>query len=624
MYVQYLEGEKFPCKNPEVSDDINDFDDAGYILEPDEVVIDLDDNIPISTIHKLIDYFKIKTQIEWTDRGCHLYYKKPTPEVRGKQGMTPLGIEVELFRKKGNQKYTSVCCKRHGVRRKVENFGVREPFPDFFRFGTYDNLLGLEVGEKRNNLLFKHKKRILKYANWRKILRFVNENILGEPLDEKEFDTLARDDAASGVADEEYQVAEYLMRELGAVFFQKRLYIRDENGKYIMEEEEIQRIVYNYCPGKKSFFVKEVIEQMRMRARRIDPNTEFRVKFKNGYLYRGEFYEDDFKGFTPFAIDIAYNPDAKPVQIVDDYLDQLSGGDKAYRDRIIEIISHCLVVNKDFKRMLAKFHIIHGNGGEGKGTFLQIIKTILGYKNCSALSIEQMDDERYAYNLSGKLSNLGDDLSSKPINDQQMKMLKNISTCDAIEIRKMRENSVTAEFTATLIFTSNHIIKSFEKSDAYKRRVDWLPIFGKPKDPDPMFISKVTTPEALEYWIKLAVDGYFRLYEQKGFTYTSIIDEYNQEYHRENDNTIMFLETMDRDQIIHKRPPEIQSLYETWCDENGEDPLSKKTLRESIQRKFGLIVKNERIKTGQTSQVIRAYAEPSAEERKRMATEYDG
>ena len=92
------------------------------------------------------------------------------------------------------------------------------------------------------------------------------------------------------------------------------------------------------------------------------------------------------------------------------------------------------------------------------------------------------------------------------------------------------------------LFTSNHIIKSFEKSDAYKRRVDWLPIFGKPKDPDPMFISKVTTPEALEYWIKLAVDGYFRLYEQKGFTYTSIIDEYNKKYHEENNNTITYLE----------------------------------------------------------------------------------
>ena len=221
-----------------------------------------------------------------------------------------------------------------------------------------------------------------------------------------------------------------------------------------------------------------------------------------------------------------------------------------------------------------------------------------------------MGDERYFFNMVGKLANLGDDIHNAPINDDQMKIIKNITTCDPVEIRKMRENSTTEEMVITLIFTSNHILKTFEKSEAYKRRVDWLPIFTKPEKKDPLFITKLTTPEAVRYWIRLAVEGYYRLYENKGFTECAVVHEFNSQYHEENDNTTTFVESLEREQIIGKRPPEIYSIYEQWCIDNGDDPLSKKTLKESIQKTYGLIVKNIRDKT--TKRVIKAYTVPKS------------
>ena len=62
-----------------------------------------------------------------------------------------------------------------------------------------------------------------------------------------------------------------------------------------------------------------------------------------------------------------------------------------YRSRLLEILAHPLIVNKEFKRMLAKFFIFVGDGGNGKGTLLLIIRRILGYENCSALSIKELD-----------------------------------------------------------------------------------------------------------------------------------------------------------------------------------------------------------------------------------------
>ena len=46
-----------------------------------------------------------------------------------------------------------------------------------------------------------------------------------------------------------------------------------------------------------------------------------------------------------------------------------------YRKRLLEILAHPLIIDKEFKRMLAKFFIFIGGGGNGKGTLLLIITT---------------------------------------------------------------------------------------------------------------------------------------------------------------------------------------------------------------------------------------------------------
>ena len=103
-----------------------------------------------------------------------------------------------------------------------------------------------------------------------------------------------------------------------------------------------------------------------------------------------------------------------------------------------------------------------------------------------------------------------------------------------------------------MIFTSNHILKSFEKGEAYKRRVDWLPMYTKPTKKDAKFIEKITTPEALQYWMKLIVEGYQRIYENKGFTESEIVTRFNERYHEINNNCIEFLQDFHRNILGEK------------------------------------------------------------------------
>jgi putative DNA primase/helicase len=184
-----------------------------------------------------------------------------------------------------------------------------------------------------------------------------------------------------------------------------------------------------------------------------------------------------------------------------------------------------------------------------------------------------------------------------------MKLLKNISTCDFISTRNLFEQSKDIELTLSLIFTSNHILKSFEKGESYKRRVDWLPIYTKPARKDKRFIDKITTKEALEYWIKLIVDAYTRLYKNECFTECEMIKEFNNEYHSSNNTVLQYLADYTKDHFIGLRSPEAHENYKIWAEENGLSVQSRKLFVQSVYDIFGLALTPKNI-NGKTARVF--------------------
>ena len=585
MYIEFLEGKKHAAKNADVSDNHEHFKDAGYVLSENDLIVDID-NLPKETIQKMITVFNIKTQIAWTDRGAHLYFKKPTG-FRGATRVTPLGFEVE-YKHITNTKYITI--KRDGKLREIENEGVREDLPScLFSKKRLDSLLGLDEGEGRNKNLFAHRMKIHEIKEWPNILRFINNNIFATPLSEEEFQTISRDVKITAGKDDEPSVADFIMTKYKVVKYLENIYFF-QDGDYVNDMSKLKRIIFAEVGLQKTRYVDEVVKQLEYRAPLIDENRTFDIKFQNGILRDGQFIEVDYQEFTPYIIDIPYYADAEPVQAVDDYINHLTNSDKDYRNRLLEILAHPLIVNKEFKRMMGKFFIFVGDGGNGKGTLLTIIRMILNKKNCTGLSIANMSDERYFTTMQGKLANLGDDIQDEAINHEQMKHLKNISTCDYVSTRELFKQSREVELTTTLIFTSNHILKSFEKGESYKRRVDWLPMYSKPKKKEKKFISNLTTPAALEYWLRLIVEGYFRLYENERFTDSDIVNKFNSDYHAENNSVLQYLEDYQEDYFIERRSPECYEEYTIWAEENGLNVQSRKLFTQSVYDVFGLTI----------------------------------
>lgn len=578
MYIEFEKGQKYANTVSDVSDSHEAFKDAGWLLEDNDYVVDID-SLPKEIIKKLIITFEIKTQVVWTERGCHLYFKKPEGFKKGANQVSALGFPYEI-KHKGNTK--AVTIKRNGELRKIENQGIRETAPFIFTSKKkFDTLYGMEEGEGRNAALFSLRSKIAGESNWRKIINFVNENIFTEPLPESEVDLITREMKVTAEKGGEYDVATWLLSEMNYLKYGERYFFKHDGG-YTHEEDILQRKVFKAVGAQPTRYVDEVIKQMKYRSKKIPQETVFNIRLKNGYLRDGKFVDIEIDEFSPYMIDIDYDPEAKPVKVVDDYIDHLTKGDNDYRNLLMEVLGHTLIVDPEFKRLLAKFFIFIGEGGNGKGTLLQIIKSILGTGNVTGMSIKELSDERYLTSFKGKLANLGDDIQDSAIDDKDMKVLKNISTCDYISTRELYKSAENMYFTGSLIFTSNHLIKSFEKGVSYKRRVMWLPMFTKVDKKDPLFITKLTTEESLRYWLRLIVEGYLRLYQNKGFTQSDIVDKYNIEYHEENNPYLLYLSDMEPEDFIDEPVVEVSKECERWCESNDVS-YSKKMFYETLK-----------------------------------------
>lgn len=602
-YIEFEKGTKYPIKDGDVSYTPDTFQDCGYILKDDEVVVDID-TLSHDKIKSMISMFNIKTQIVWTDRGAHLYFRKPQRFNR-KERICALGFNIEYKHSKNTK---AITIKRNGKLREIENENVREPLPNFFEDkGKYVELIGLSEGEGRNQALYAHKMQLNNMTGWNTILSFINNFIFDEPLDPKEFEEVSRQEIINKKENMENVIADGLLRELKMLSYGGRYYFKEsKDGEFIDDESILKKIVYKRCDDVKTTFVDEVIKQMKYKCDVIPNDTVFKIKFNNGYLYEGEFVPIIIDEFTPYNIPIDYKIDAEPIKVVDDYLNHLTGGDEIYKDLLLEVLGHTLIVNPEFKRLLAKFFIFIGSGGNGKGTLLQIIKSILGTKNVTGMNIKELSDERYLSTFKGKLANLGDDIQDQAINDKDMKVLKNISTCDYISSRELYKQAESMYFTGSLIFTSNHLIKSFEKGKSYKRRVLWLPMYTvvKEEDKDPLFITNLTTRGSLEYWIRLIVEGYFRLYNNNQFTKSDKVDDFNKVYHEENNPYLMYLQDMEAEDFIDIPVKDVNQKVKEWCDENDEE-FKQKMFIETLKELFNIDNSGQKKINGKNTKVYK-------------------
>ena len=115
-----------------------------------------------------------------------------------------------------------------------------------------------------------------------------------------------------------------------------------------------------------------------------------------------------------------YNPTAYS-ELGDKTLNKLACFDPAVRSLLEECVGTVFLS----KRVVQSVHA-YGDKANGKSTFLEMVKTVLGDGNFSALDLAELDERFSVATMAGKLANIGDDISDDFMKGRSLASFKKI------------------------------------------------------------------------------------------------------------------------------------------------------------------------------------------------------
>ena len=139
-------------------------------------------------------------------------------------------------------------------------------------------------------------------------------------------------------------------------------------------------------------------------------------------------------------------------------------GDQA--ERLEEITATML----DPRRTPSKALVLFGPSRSGKGTWLRLMRDMVGRRNRSAVSLHQIADNRFAAaNLYQKMLNTSGDISARHVTD--LSIFKTLTGDDEITAERKYGEQFTFTNRALLAFSANELPTVSESSRAYFERI---------------------------------------------------------------------------------------------------------------------------------------------------------
>lgn len=560
--------------------DVETLQSYGGVLQDDLIQIDLDDGSQADALYEIIKDMNVNTSVLQTSRGKHFYFTNTNIDKRKQGYYTALGLKIDVGLGAQN---AVVPLKIKGKKRKfLQTTDTPDILPIWLRPLTKReiNFSSMSEGDGRNQSLFNYI--LILQSNGftkeeiRETIRIINKYILQEPLDEREIETILRDEA---FMKESFYIKSKLQYEKLATYLrdnEKIIKINDElhmykDGYYSSDMKEIEKVMLKYINNSTNSVRTEVIRYLELICQNGKMSNPKYIALSNGIfdLESKKLLEFSSTYIIKNKIPWSYNPNAYN-ETMDKTLDKICCNDKNLRLLTEEMIGYTLFRRNE----LGKAFILTGQGANGKSTLLEVLNDLLGEENISSVSLEELNHRFKTFQLEGKLANIGDDISNKYIEDNST--FKKLVTGEKVNVERKGRDPFDFKNYSKLIFSANELPRINDLSGGLKRRLIFIPFnatFSKrDKDYDPFILDKLTSPEAMEYLLKLALQGLNRTLNNHSFTYAKVCDDVWEEYEAINNPVVAFLE----DNEIENEPVnEVYLRYSAWCSENGLKAVSK-------------------------------------------------
>lgn len=588
------------------------------VLREGIVQLDFDNEDDANRALAIVQEYKLRCDILQTTRGVHLYFINDPKHIKSqavdvfnacglrcdiglgsKDRVVPLRLTKELATTVFVEGEPVTTTQQTTIQRPwIQTYSDLEEVPAFFRpIGktNYD----LPNSTTRNQTLFNYilalQSQGFTKEETRRTIKIINKFVLREPLDEKEIDTITRDDAFSEELFFEKdrflhdRFGNYMLSNSNIMKIDGQVYIYTADHLYSNDPMDFEKVMLDKIPSLKDSQRKEVYKYIVLMC---DIESEFSnaryLGMKDGILDIQTMEQFPYSPTWVINNRIGFNYNASAYhEIMDKTLNKVTCNDPQIRSLLEEMIGYTLYR----KNTMQSAFILTGEGSNGKSTILNVIKKLLGKKNYTSLDMREMEDTFKPAELSGKLANIGDDISAKFLDNSSA--FKKVVTGESFLVQKKYAQPFELESYATQIFCANEMPQVSDKSDGFGRRLIMIPFNAKfsKTDPDfdPFIEDKLMEDSAIEYLLKLAVEGLKRVLYNRQFTKSDKGEEEKNDYIMSNNNVLEYFEEEPR--LENESVPDAYLAYQVWCTKNGCMAVKKSNFSKEIKKQLGLVAK---------------------------------
>lgn len=310
----------------------------------------------------------------------------------------------------------------------------------------------------------------------------------------------------------------------------------------------------------------------------------------------GELKAWDPESNLTYVLPIEFDPHAKAPSWESRLKEWLP--DAGSRDILQEFIGYSLIPYMGFEQAL----VIQGEGANGKSLFLETVQGLLGYKVVDSINMRNLFSRFGQADLVGKILNVVNEAGSEYLRGGAADDFKNLVSGGRVKADVKNLAPITFNNTAKFIFSSNHDVKTGDKSEGWLRRLLIVPF---DQDFRNSTVPKYEIMEALRAEhagiFNWALEGLRRLMKNQAFSNSASANKKKMAYIRDNDIAAdFFMNCLDKFDLASMSPEGktvrsgtpsslINQLFGLWI-EYRESTVQKKVdnITRYLERKHGL------------------------------------
>jgi len=257
-----------------------------------------------------------------------------------------------------------------------------------------------------------------------------------------------------------------------------------------------------------------------------------------------------------------------------------------------------------------KSFMFSGDGRNGKGKAIELIKRFVGVDNCSALTLKHINPESPDISqLFGKFMNIAGDIGNDDLKDTSM--FKSLTGRDLISARRKYMTNIHFQNYAKFVFSCNELPMAYDMSKGFWDRwilmefpytfVTQLELDKETNNNmlklrDETIIDKISTDSEMSGFLNQALLGLERLLQNKRFSYTLGTEEVKSKWIRKSNSFMAFCnDNIEEDSESYVSKKELRRLYSGYCKKHKVTPRSDFVLKKVLQDNYGVIDERKEI-----------------------------